>query len=273
MSSSYQRSTKSLSITSGKGGVGKTFLVSNLAYSLALRGKRVLIFDGDLGLSNVDLHFGTRIQSNLLEVINKEKTVSEVVHSLAPNIDLISGGSGIMELARLNSFQRRFVMDSMGQINRQYDYLLIDTATGISDQVLELNSAAQQICVMITPDPSSFADAYALIKILYTEKKEKRFSIVCNMVRDDMEGIQLFNKFSDVAQRFLLVALDYWGAIPTEAQVKKSILSQRLIMKHEPQAVVSQALMNVSNKLEQSFNSNERKSGLQFFWEQVVGVA
>lgn len=265
--------TKTISITSGKGGVGKTTLVCNMAYALARQGKRVLIFDGDLGMANVDIMFGVKSEFSIMDVLNGNKSMNEILVTLAPNIALIPGGTGMVELNRLNSFERRSMLDAVGTLDYKYDYLLIDTAPGIADNVLYLNSAAQVSSVIITPDPSSLADSYALIKVLNREYKETKFSIICNQVRDEMEGLALFNRFNEVVNRFLYIGLDYWGSVPQDQLFRKSTQNQRLILKHEPQSEMAKNLLKISNKLETSVVANSDKAGLQFFWEQVVGVA
>ncbi|MFN7262698.1 MAG: MinD/ParA family protein [Pseudobdellovibrionaceae bacterium] len=265
--------TRTIAITSGKGGVGKTTLTSNMAQALAQQGQRVLIFDGDLGMANIDIMFGVKPEGNILDVIRGEKEISEVVTQISPLISLISGGSGIVELNRLNPFERRALVDSVSQLEHAYDYMLIDTAPGISDNVLYLNAAAQMSAVIINPDPASLADSYALIKVLNREHKETRFSIICNQVRDEVEGLSLFNRFSAVVNRFLSIGLDYWGSVPQDNLLKRSTLQQRLIVRHEPQAESARAIQAISLRMQQSVQKSDTKAGLQFFWEQVVGVA
>jgi flagellar biosynthesis protein FlhG len=190
-----------------------------------------------------------------------------------PNISLLSGGSGLVELNRLNQAHRQGIMDSISELEYQYDYLLIDTAPGISDNVLYFNAAAQVSMVVITPDPTSLADSYALIKTLNKEYRETRFAIVCNQVRDEAEGMMLFQKFSEIVSRFLYIGLDYVGSQPTDNLIKKSLQNQRLIMKHEPQSLAAEGFRRIQRKLEESLAESKDKSGLQFFWGQVVGVA
>lgn len=268
--------TKTLSITSGKGGVGKTSITCNLAYNLAERGNRVLVLDGDFGLANAEILFGTNPRGNVMELIQGEKELSEIITPVLPGVDLISGGRGMTEFNRLTSFERKALVDSISFYEYQYDYLLIDTAPGISDNVLYLNSAAQEIMVVITPDAASLADGYALIKVLNQQFKEKHFSIVCNMVRDQADGFALFQRFSEVAQRFLSLSLDYWGAIPVNPIIKKSSIQSRLALKHDQAEEVRQTFGQISSQMQSKLapgSGKVNKAGLQFFWEQVVGVA
>jgi flagellar biosynthesis protein FlhG len=271
--SSNSKKVKTVAITSGKGGVGKTTLTANLAYALALAGKRVLIFDGDLGMANVEIVFGAKPQGNILDVLRGEKEISEIVTPLAPNISLIPGGSGLVELNRLSAFERRALLDSVTSLEHSYDYMLIDTAPGISDNVLYLNAAVQISAVIINPDPASLADSYGLIKVLHQEYKENKFSIICNQVNNSVEGLSLFNRFNEVVNRFLYIGLDYWGSLEMDPLFRKSTQSQRLIMRHEPQSQSARAIQAITAKLERKMHGLDQKAGLQFFWEQVVGVA
>lgn len=267
------RRTKTVSITSGKGGVGKSTLTANLAYALAKKGHRVLIFDGDLGMANIDIMFGLKAESSIADVIAGKKELKDILVSLAPQITLIPGGSGSVELNRLNSFQRRSLLDSLTTIEYQYDYLLIDTAPGISDNVLYLNSATQVCTVIITPDPSSLTDSYALIKVMSQEFKRSHFSIVCNQVRDEAEGLLLFNKFNDVVNKFLYIGLDYLGPISQDALFRRTVQNQRLILKHEPTCLGAGQISAIASKLATSLRASEEQPGLNHYWEQVVGVA
>ncbi len=267
------RRTKILSITSGKGGVGKSTLTANLAYHLAKNGKKVLIFDGDLGMANIDIMYGVKPLGNISQVLHGEKLVEEIVTPLDSNIDLISGGSGLVDLQRINHFERRALLSSVQEFQGCYDYLLIDTAPGISDNVLSMNAASPRVMVVITPDPSSLTDSYALIKVLHQEYKMKKFAIFCNQVRDQVEAAQLFRKFSDVTDRFLNISLDDWGYLPFDVQLKKSVQAQRLILKHDKLSNLNANFSELGNKFERSLMNLEYSSGLPYFIEQWVGVA
>ncbi|HWU42724.1 MAG TPA: MinD/ParA family protein, partial [Bdellovibrio sp.] len=208
--------TRTISITSGKGGVGKTTLVANLALSLAQRGKKVLILDGDLGMANVDILFGVKTNGNIHDIISGQREMKDILLEVSKDVFLVPGGSGVVEFNHMNHFERRAMVEAVSALPLGFDYLLIDTAPGIAENVLFLNSAAQTVSVVITPDPASFADAYALIKVLHRQYKVNRFSIICNQVRDEDEGLGLYKRFNDVVNKFLYIGLDYWGSIPND---------------------------------------------------------
>ena len=263
---------KTLSITSGKGGVGKTSIVSNIAFALGRRGKKVLILDGDLGMANVDVMYGVRPQKTLRELVLEEATLAEVVMNVAPNVDLIPAGHGVIELQRLSLLQKRALMDQVSML-RGYDYLLIDTAPGIDEHVLYLNSAAQNIYVVLTPDPASLTDSYALMKVLNQEYRETRFKIICNQVRDEKEGVALFQHIADVAEKFLFLSLDYEGCIPFDLNLRQSVRGQKLVVQTNPTSLAAQSLDKISKNINGSPQLETVKGGMQFFWQELLGVA
>jgi len=265
--------TRTISITSGKGGVGKTTLTANLALRLSQTGNKVLIFDGDLGMANVDILYGVKSEGNILEVIQGEKSIHEILVEVAKDVYLIPGGSGVLEFNNLNGFQRRAMIEAVGELPADFDYMLIDTAPGIADNVLYLNAAAQTIAVVITPDPASLADSYALIKVLHQKYKENKFSIICNNVRDENEGVGLYQRFNDVANKFLCIGLDYWGSVPMDPVLRKATQMNRLILRHDATAESAKAIRHLAERIEDSGKKIVTKGGLQMFWEQVVGVA
>src|ERR1700683_2504779 len=151
--------TRTISITSGKGGVGKTSIVCNLASTLAKTGQNVLILDGDLGMANVDIMFGARTKNSIKDVFTGSKKIEEIMTPLDQRIWLIPGGSGFTELQNLSDREKRILLDQMSNLKQHFDYMLIDTAPGIDNNVMYFNTSAQEIYVVVTPDPSSFADA------------------------------------------------------------------------------------------------------------------
>lgn len=264
---------RTISITSGKGGVGKTTVTANLAATLAGEGKKVLILDGDLGMANVDIFFGVKTAFNISHVLSGEKKMSEVLTEVSKNVFLIPGGSGLYDLNQLNHFQRRFLIESAKELDAHFDYMLIDTAPGLSDNVLFLNAAADQIMLMITGDPSSFADSYALLKVLNTKYKVKSFSILVNNVKDETEAVNLYQKFADVVSKFLLVRLEYAGFFPMDHNLKRCVQLQRLIVRQEPEGVIAELFHEIATQIQEKQAFAEQNRTMTQFFEQVVGMA
>lgn len=267
------RKTKVISISSGKGGVGKTTLVANLAFKYSQMGKKVLLFDGDMGMANIDIFFGMRSQGTIHDVLQGEKTMQEIMLEVSPHIFLIPGGSGIADLQNLDNFTRRTLVESVNTLPQDFDIMLIDTSPGLGENVLYFNSAAETKVMVITPDPSSLADAYALIKVLNKKHKENKFSLICNQVKDEVDGLRLYQKFSDVANKFLNIGLDYIGSVPQDPMLRMNNQMQRLVVKHEPNSVSAQAISQLAPRLARIASYSENRGGLERFWEHVVGVA
>ncbi len=265
--------TRTISVTSGKGGVGKTTTVANLAYCLGQAGKRTLILDGDLGMANVDIMFGIRVNSGIHEVFSGKRTLDEIIVSVSENVDLIPGGSGVYGLHNLGFAQKQVLLQQVGQLDQSYDYMIIDTAPGIDDNVLYLNAASQEILVLVTPDPSSLADAYAIIKVLHQKHQENRFSILCNQVKDEKEALRVYQRITDVADQFLCVSLDYKGFIPADLNLRQATRSQQLVCRGLAESASSRKYLELAEKISAPGDFMELKGSIQFFWEQLSGVA
>lgn len=268
-----RRKTKVVSFTSGKGGVGKTVLLSNVAVQLARQQKKVLILDGDFAMANVDILFGIKAQGSIHDVIFGKKSISEVMVNVHPNVYLIPGGSGIYEMQYLNKFQRRNILDQLSQIGVDFDFLLIDTAPGIDDNVLQLNSASGEVCVVVTPDPTSITDAYALIKVQNQRQHDKHFSIIANQVNNEADGLALYRRLSDVTQRFLDVGLDYKGCVPHDPDLSRATRANQLISVSNMFAPSNRFIMRICENLCASEAMAEDKGGLQFYWANLLELA
>lgn len=266
-------SMKSISITSGKGGVGKTTMTVNLALAFATKGQKVLIFDGDFGMANADLFFGLKAKKNLMDVLNGDCTASEVVFDVQKNISIISGGHGIADLQSLNFFERRTLIDSLNEVSKSYDWIIMDTSPGISENVLYLNAAADEICVIITPDPASFADSYALIKLMNQKYRRKKFSIICNQVRSGHEGLSLFARFEDVVHRFMDIGLNFLGTVPQDQALRLANQESRLVLRQDPKSISAMGINNMAEDLHSKKSQHPLMGEKSMFWEQVVGVA
>ena len=268
-----KRMTKTISITSGKGGVGKTTLVCNIAQQYAKEGKKVLILDGDLRMANVDIFFGKRHTKNILQVIQGEEQLSDAMIQVHPNIHLISGGSGLKEMQKMNDGQRQLLMDQVNQLPIHFDYFIIDTAPGIDDNVLYLNSAVQERNIVITPDPASLTDSYALIKVLHKTCRINRFSIISNFVRDDQEGLLLYKKLSDVCDQFLNVSLDFKGSVPLDLSLRRATKMQQLVVTSAPHCPSSLGIKRIAKSINNFNDIDVSYGGISFFWNHILGVA
>ena len=270
MNSIKRSFTKTISVTSGKGGVGKSTLVSNMAIHLGNKGYKVLLLDGDLSLANLDILFSVKTKYNISDILQKNLPLAKCLINVSENVSLLPGGSGLYELEKMTLREKSILLEKISEIEGLYDYLIIDTAPGIDETVLYLNSAAQEISLVLTPDPSSFTDSYALIKVMNKEKKEKRFSIICNMVRNKEEALSLYNRFYTIINQFLLVQLEYKGFVPLDVNLRKAVKSQQLILKVNPFCFSSSSIKNIAERLT-GFKGIERtKGGLQFFWRQLL---
>ncbi len=257
-----------IALCSGKGGVGKTFFAVHLAAFAALQGKKVLLMDADLGLANVDVMLGISPQGSILEMIRGEKDLQQLMVSARQGFDVLPGGSGLYELTTLDAEQQQVMMDEMRSVSDRYDLVLIDVAAGIGDNVLYFVSAAESALVVITPEPTSLTDAYALIKVLSRQRGVKRFMVVVNQA-EAFDAQITFRRLVSVADRYLDVHLDYVGHLPYAAAVRKAIQQQSLLQDQDsPQT--KQALDVVLESILSRPRDIHRHGGLQFFWEHSL---
>jgi flagellar biosynthesis protein FlhG len=245
------------SLTSGKGGVGKTSLAVNLAFALSQRNHRVLIVDGDLGLANVDVLLKINVRSTLRDVLEQGIDPSSAVVNIEPNLGVLPSSSGVPQMLMLGVKQHDRLMKTLRSIAEGFDFVFVDTAAGIGPSVLWLNAFVDFTIVVVTPDPTSLTDAYALIKVLAKDRGRKDFYILLNQVRDEMEGLDTFNKLSTAAVRFLDVRPKYLSSIPNDPQVTKSVREQIPLVRRSPQSKAALAIAELARRI-----SIFEKSGL-----------
>jgi flagellar biosynthesis protein FlhG len=257
-----------IAMCSGKGGVGKTFFSVHLAAFAASQGKRVLLMDADLGLANVDVMLGVSVNGSVLEMIRGEKTLQQLIMPTREGFDVLPGGSGLHELTTLDDGQQQVMMDEMRHVSDCYDLVLIDVAAGIGDNVLYFVSAAESALVVLTPEPTSLTDAYALIKVLSRQRGVKRFMVLVNQA-EGFDAQVTFRRLVSVADRYLDVHLDYVGHLPYAKEVRQSIQKQSLLQNDDsPQT--RQALDAVLANILSRPRDIHRNGGLQFFWEHSL---
>jgi len=238
-----------LAVTSGKGGVGKTNVVINLAASLARFGHRVGIIDADFGLGNIDVLLGLTPAFHVGHVLTGEKNITDIAIQGPLGVKIIPAGSGIRELTALNAVQWRRFHKIIQTVSTELDFLLIDTAAGISDNVVDLLQLAERVLVVTSYDPAAIVDAYAMIKILTTAARKKDIGIVVNATKDADEAGVVFRQLDIAATKFLDRSLRFDGYIVSDPGIREAVLGQRPIVDHLPQAPASRCFRILASRL------------------------
>ncbi|MHB1421200.1 MAG: MinD/ParA family protein [Bacillota bacterium] len=238
-----------IAVASGKGGVGKTNVVLNLAVTLSKMGKRVVILDGDLGLANIDILMGVVPQYTLFEFMRGEKSLDEVMIKGPYDLKVLPAGSGIQEMANLNDHQREKLLEAMRTFEEDADFLLIDTGAGISRTVLGLVSAATEVIIVLTPEPTSLTDAYGVIKILSRFKLHSEVYLVINRVANPAEAEATVSRMQTVVNRFLQIKVRQLGYINDDRQVGKAVMKQQPFTILYPHTAASEDIQQIAFKL------------------------
>lgn len=263
--------TRVVSVTSGKGGVGKTFTVLNTAIALSALGKSVLILDADLGLANIDVMTGTRTEFNLSHVVSGEKSLSDIIVDGPGGISIIPAASGVEMMCSLDPFQRRSLLEAIEDVADKFDYLIIDTAAGISADVMQFNAAATEIVLVVTEDPTSMTDAYAMIKLLASKYGEKEVSVLINNVSGGEDNAKrIFNRLAASVDKFLKIKVNFAGHVPQDKTVSESIRSQTPLQLHYPSSQAALAINRFAKRIEISYPDLKIKGGMQFFFQNLV---
>jgi len=261
---------RAIAVTSGKGGVGKTNVVGNLAIAMSRLGKRVLILDGDLGLANIDILFGIRSTYNIQHVINGQKKLKEIIVKGPEKTLVIPGGSGLQGLANLTQGQRIQLLREFESLNNKIDIFLIDTGAGISKNITYFNMAAQERIVISTPEPTSITDAYALIKVMYKHHGTTSFKLLVNMAANKKEAVSVYNNLETNLSRFLKnIMLEYIGFIPKDEHISKSVRKQQPVVVSYPKSLSGKSFVTLAQNLINP-NSNNSKEKNTYFWKKLI---
>lgn len=259
-----------ITVTSGKGGVGKSNVSVNLALQLRKLGKRVIIFDADFGLANVEVLFGAVPQYNLGDVIYRDRSIKEVITTGPMDVGFISGGTGIEGLGNLEKPQIQKLVTALAELDSLADVIIVDTGAGISDSVLEFVMSGNEVLLVTTPEPTSITDSYSLLKALNRSpgftSSDIRIKVVVNRVLSSADGKNLFSKLDVVVNRFLSLNIEYLGTVPQDDSLLKAVMKQTPVSIEFPNSKAVKALEEIAKTLLQEENGDEQL-------EQKKGIA
>ncbi len=268
-----RRSAKVITVTSGKGGVGKTNITINLAMALSEQGRRVIILDADFGLANIDVLFGIVPRYTLLDVITNKKNILEVLTDGPKNTKFISGGSGVEDLMKLDRQQIARFVENMALLDKLADIIIVDTGAGLSENVMSFIMAADEVLLVTTPEPTSITDAYALIKMVSNRDKTKKIMVVVNRSENSNEANDVLNKLVLVADKFLGIPLEPAGYILQDDAVIKAVKKQQPFSLIFPKSQAARNIKDISIRLTNSESSEEFQPnyGIRGFLNRLVG--
>ena len=249
-----QRSARVITVTSGKGGVGKSNVSVNLAIQMSRLGKRAVILDADFGLANIEVMLGMRPQYNQADMMFRGKDVKDIICTGPEDIGFISGGSGLREMTNLNKDQILSLVRTMYELDHYADVVIIDTGAGISDTVIELVASSSEVLLVATPEPTSITDAYALLKTLHRhdgfEAGSTSIKMIGNRIQSYEEGKELYLKLNTVVNKFLGMEMEYLGAIPYDEYLPRAVMQQQPVSLAYPDAPSARAMLELAMVLE-----------------------
>jgi flagellar biosynthesis protein FlhG len=259
---------KIVAVTSGKGGVGKTNVVANLSVSLSELGKKIVVLDADFGLANLDVLLGLTPRYHLGHVLFGNKTLTEIMVQGPRGIRIIPASSGLQRMSELTLAQRNHLVESFTNLDSDTDYFIIDTAAGISRNVIHFLLAAQEVIVVSAPEPTAIVDAYAVIKIILAEDHTKPVQILINSVEQAEDAHEVFCQINSVVKRFLNREIDYLGHIERDSHVPQAVRSQMLVTHRFPNAPASRCFRDLARRIAQQESSARSPDSL--VWEKLL---
>ncbi len=261
-----------IAVASGKGGVGKTQLVANLAVAFARQGRRVLALDGDMGMANLDMALGVTPQASIADLLDGTTTIDKVLVVAREGVTLLPAGSGRYELANLGDRERAGLFEAIDSLENQFDTVVIDVGAGIGGNAVSFAAAAQDVIVVANLEPTSLADAYALIKTLATKRGVKHVRVVANMVRNAAEGEEVYRRLSLLTSRFLSVGIDYLGYIARDSAVPRAVHAGVPVIVGEPKSGAGQCYLAIARKLAKTpADAGFATGGVRLFWRWLAG--
>jgi flagellar biosynthesis protein FlhG len=263
-----QNSPKIITVTSGKGGVGKSNFVVNLGLTLQKNGKKVLIFDADVGMGNDDVLLGFIPKYNVFDIIFSNKDIDEVIVTGPYGIKLLPGGSGITRVNEITNTQRNNFLDKLSKIE-DLDYILMDTGAGINRSVLGFIACCDELIILTTPEPTSLMDAYSLIKAVVHFNIKSKAKVVINRTLDKNEGEETYKKFRNAVKTFLKIEVDYIGSVAEDKKLVQAVRTQKPFVIDSPNCEASQDILKISNKL---LGIESSGTGVQGLFKKIFNI-
>lgn len=255
---------KTIAISSGKGGVGKTSLAVNSSIRLCMDGKKVALLDADFGMANSHILLDQKVEHTVQEILESDINIADVVHETTSGLKLIPGGSGVLELLNLDSQKRWEIIRSLDPLEENLDFLIVDTPAGASDASIEFAAACDKVVVVLVPEPTSFMDAYAFIKALNIEKNFQNVSVVVNLAPNALSAKKSFESFKKIVTKFLSIEIEYVGWLPKSNLMASSIVSRKPVILNKSLDQTLKDNFNAIAKCFLSFQEN-RSNGIKFF--------
>ncbi len=265
-----KRNTEVIGIASGKGGVGKTTLSTNLAVALTMMNKKVMLLDGDLGLANAQIALGCKTQYNLSHVIAGEKTLKEIIVTSRQGVLLVPGASGVHEMAAISPAITAGIVQAFSELDDDIDYLILDAAAGIAPSVLAFMEACQRRFIVVKDEPSSIADAYGIIKVMTRDLELDEIYLIPNMVESQAAGAQLYRRVNEVCDRFLGKTLQYLTSIESDEMILAALKKYQSVMEFAPGSAGARDYRRLADAITHLPTISHASGGLQFFMERLV---
>ena len=268
--SSPQKASRIISVSSGKGGVGKTNIAINLALAYAALGKKVIVLDADLGLANVNVVLGVIPRYNLYHLIRQQKKMRDIILDTAYGIQIVAGASGFSKIANLSEEERKVFIEELHELSSA-DIIIIDTSAGVSNNVLTFVAASDDVIIVTTPEPTAITDAYGIVKIIATEvdNLELGLKLVVNRVKSVTEGRKVAERVINIAGQFLNIKLDYLGFVYEDVVVQNAVIKQRPFMALDPKGKASICIDHIVRRLENM--DFKEGSGISQFLKKLFG--
>lgn len=264
-----------ITVTSGKGGVGKSNTSINLAIQFRKMGKKVIILDADFGLANIEIMFGAVPKHNLCDLIYQGKSIQDIITWGPMEVGFISGGSGIAGMSNLSLDYLNYIIQNLAQLDAIADIIIVDTGAGISDAVLEFLVASGEILLVTTPEPTSITDSYSLLKALYRhprfDQTATKVKMIANRVAKETEGRILFDKLNSVVERYLKIPMIYLGCVPEDSQLSRSVMQQVPVSLQNPGAKSTLAYERIAQRLlDRTEAERQPKRGMTAFFSHII---